>query len=104
MALNGPFLNVPAIFNVFLDFGTMCLLDSLVDIAICGGLVLAKEDLVPQWHHLNIGCAVYNQTLGEATSNRGPIPIPIPIGQMPQKVIARINNNLDQVRTGPQDI
>ena len=38
MALNCPFQNVPAIFNVFSNFGTMCLLDNLADSAICGGL------------------------------------------------------------------
>ena len=39
-ALNGLFLNVPAIFNVFSNFGTMCLLDNLADSAICGGLII----------------------------------------------------------------
>ena len=28
---------MPAIFNVFSNFGTMCLLDNLADSAICGG-------------------------------------------------------------------
>ena len=42
MALNGLFLNVPAIFNVFSNFDTMCLLDNLADTAICGGLMMAS--------------------------------------------------------------
>ena len=37
-AFNDLFLKVPAIFHVFLYFGTMCLLDNLADSAICGGL------------------------------------------------------------------
>ena len=33
------FIRVPAIFNVFSNVGTMCLLDNLADTVICGGLL-----------------------------------------------------------------
>ena len=36
------FHKLPAIFNVFSNFGTICLLDNLVDSAICGGLITMK--------------------------------------------------------------
>ena len=36
---------MPAIFNVFSNFGTMCLPDNLVDSAICEGLMTVMDIL-----------------------------------------------------------
>ena len=54
-ALLGLFLKVPAIFNVFSNFSTMCLLDNLVDSAICVGMQLTSTWYqFKQWTKVNV--------------------------------------------------
>ena len=43
---------MPAIFNVFSNFGRMCLLDNLAEAAICGGLVADPPEILPVMHVL----------------------------------------------------